>query len=135
MTIKNKFTKIEIQNYKLTFHVFQNISKKTRLFFYFSWRYLGQRLPKHRLVLIFPLSLEPSKYPRRCWISFSSVLLSVVLMFPISHQAQAIANVTVPLSTEQVPGGDYGLVPGSASSLSVSFLCNGHISYSSPSTG
>ena len=85
----------------------------------------------------FSLSLEPSKCPGRCWVTcdFSSVLLSVVLMFPISLQAQASANVTISLSTEQVPGKITELVPGSASSLSVSFLCHGDISDSSPSTG
>ena len=101
--IKKKFTKIKIQIYKLTFHFFQNKSKKND-FFPVSCIEFGPTSLQAQASANFSLSLEPSKYPGRCWISFSSVLLSVVMMFPISLQAQASANVTISLNTKQVPG-------------------------------
>ena len=102
MKLKKKITKIKIHIYKLTFHFFQKKSKKND-FFQFHVVFEPTSL-KAQASANFSLSLEPSKYPGRCWISFSSVLLSVVMMFPISLQTQASANVTISLRTKQVPG-------------------------------
>ena len=91
-----------MKNKKLTFH-FSKIKARKYEFCHFPVLFAPTSL-QAQASANFSLSLEPSKYPGRCWISFSPVLLSVVVMFPISLQAQASANVTISLSTEQVPG-------------------------------